>query len=103
MLHSQYIVDGTRKSMVAQFRSLCKGVGIPHSFHAFRHAFVTRLVNAGVDPLIIGSMTGQSREQIQAYAHVSNEAKCSALAKARAALHATRLHELQTTVIPSAA
>lgn len=61
------------------------------SFHSYRHAFVSRLINAGVHPLIIGSMTGQSERQIKDYTHVSPEAQREAMAKAMQQLHNERL------------
>lgn len=67
-----------------EFRILCDNIGLPnHSFHSFRHGFVTRLLNAGVDSLIISSITGQSLAIIQEYAHISNDAKHEALSKSR--------------------
>jgi integrase len=56
--------------------------GVKGTFHSLRHGFVTRLLNAGVDPITIGSMTGQSIEMIKRYAHVSYDAKLAALEKA---------------------
>ena len=62
------------------FRRICDCAGLPdHSFHSWRHGFVTRLINAGVDSLVIASMTGQTLEVIQGYAHVSMQAKRNAL------------------------
>lgn len=71
-------------ALVAQFRLICDYAGLPnHSFHSLRHGFVSRLINAGVDPIIISTMTGQTLEVIQGYSHISTEAKMAALAKSR--------------------
>lgn len=85
------------------FRSMADEAGLPeHSFHSFRHGFVTRLINAGVDPVIIASMTGQSMEMIQRYAHVSPEAQRAALDQAREALHKAELARLGMAPTPAA-
>lgn len=74
------------------FRNVCKSIGLGrnHCFHSFRYGFVSRLINAGVNPIVISSMTGQSLSTIQTYSQVSMEAKTVALSQARAALHAAR-------------
>jgi integrase len=54
-----------------------------YSFHSLRHGIVTRMINNGVDAIIISSITGQTLEVIQGYAHVSIEAKKNALERAR--------------------
>lgn len=79
------------------FRTLCDRVGLEdYSFHSFRRAFVTRLLNAGVDAKIIGAMTGQSVHTVYKYAkYVTHDAKVKAMARARAAMHEARLQELQ--------
>jgi integrase len=83
-----------RGDLADDFRKICDRLNLPnHSFHSFRHGFVTRLINAKVDPITVGSMTGQSVHQISRYAHVSNEAKVVALAQSRKALHAVRMEE----------
>lgn len=53
------------------------------TFHSYRHAFVSRLLNAGIEPIVIASMTGQTVKQIEEYAHISIGAKQEALQKAR--------------------
>jgi integrase len=79
-----YAYQNRRASLVMEFREICNGAALQrHSFHSFRHAFVSRLLNAGVDALIISSMTGQTLEVIQSYAHVSRDAQRTALDKAR--------------------
>ena len=61
------------------------------SFHSYRHAFVSRMVNVGINPKIIATMTGQTVEQIMSYSHVTVEAKRAALQQARRELHTARL------------
>lgn len=80
----QAIYQQARTQLCGEFRRLCDKCELPgHSFHSLRHGFVTRLVNAGVDSLTIGSLTGQSLGVIKQYAHVSVEAKIEALRKAK--------------------
>lgn len=99
VMHGFYV--GQRTILCNQFRIACDAVGLPeHSFHSFRHGFVTRLLNAGVDTLIISSMTGQSRDQIAQYAHVSQDAKRKALDRAREALHRVHVEELRAEIKP---
>lgn len=74
-----------------RYHALFRKAGLPnHTFHCFRHAFVTRMINCGVNPIIIASMTGQTLLQIQQYSHVSHEAKSVALIRSREALHDAR-------------
>lgn len=68
-----------------QFSELAERAGVRGSFHCFRHSFVTRLINVGADPLLIGSITGQSINTIKRYAHVSTGAKARAMSAAIAA------------------
>ena len=82
----QYYIDWWLVSKVinAQFRQACDAVGLPrHSFHSYRHGFVTRLLNAQVDSIIIQQMTGQTLDVIRDYAHISLDAKKAALQRAR--------------------
>ena len=73
-----------RRALIGEFRDACDACGlVKHSFHSFRHGFVTRLLNAGVDSIIISSITGQTIEQIQEYSHVSLSAKAAAMARSR--------------------
>jgi integrase len=78
-----------RSVLINVFREICDAVGFRGSFHSYRHAFVTRLLNAGVDPITISSMTGQTLQIIQGYSHVSVNAKAVALAKSRVAMGLT--------------
>ncbi|HEU4343702.1 MAG TPA: tyrosine-type recombinase/integrase [Candidatus Binatia bacterium] len=72
----------------AEFGQICKKAGlVGYSFKSFRHAFVTRLLNAGVDARVIGSITGQSVQTVYKYTrHVTLAAKVMALSKARQAM-----------------
>jgi len=73
-----------RARLSSRFALACERAGLPnHSYHSLRHGFVTRLLNAGIDSVLISSMTGQSIEQIRSYAHVSPAAKAAALAASR--------------------
>ena len=79
-----------------EFVELCVKSGLPnHSFHSFRHGFVTRLLNAGVNADTIGLMTGQSSAIIRTYAHVSLESRMDAVTKANL------LEETRTTNLPN--
>lgn len=81
-----------RALIVSQFRKICDWAGLPnHSFHSFRHSFVTRLLNAGVDPVTICSLTGHGLKQLNTYEHLSLEAKANALSHCREAMHQARL------------
>ena len=73
------------KNISHQFCNAIKdlGFGQGYCFHSYRHSFVTRLLNAGVDHIIIGSLTGQSPGVIASYSHPSLEAKAAALEAAR--------------------
>lgn len=85
---------GVKCALEDQFRSLLKRAGIVGvSFHSYRHAFVSRLANSGINPKIIATMTGQTVEQIMSYTHVTVEAKRAALEQARRELHTARLAE----------
>lgn len=78
--------DGYRTKLAAEFRTICDACLLPdHSFHSFRHGLVTRLIDAGVDPVTICSITGHSLDQLQEYAHVGIDAKRRAMEKAKAA------------------
>lgn len=74
------IYEHSRPVLPMEFRVICDAAGLPeHSFHSYRHGFVSRLLNQGVGHLVIASMTGHSLEQIETYAHVSADAKRAAL------------------------
>jgi integrase len=71
---------GSRSEIIYGFRKICDACGlIEHSFHSFRHTFVSRLVRAGVSPIVIAEMTGQTLEVIQRYSRVGMEEKQAAL------------------------
>jgi integrase len=81
-----------RADLVHEFKDICIGAGFPqHSFHCFRHGFVTKLINCGVDSFTISDLAGISLSVLQHYTHVSVDTKRAALEKARAALHAVNL------------
>lgn len=65
-----------------------------YSFHCFRHTFVTRLLRAGVNPIVVASLTGQSLRIIQRYSRVNKDDKLNALDLIRNANHAERLRNL---------
>lgn len=65
------------------FHEVVLRLGLNGSFHSFRHGFVTKLIYAGVSPIVIASMTGHSLEQLKTYAHPSLQLKADALAMAR--------------------
>ena len=85
--------NGYRNVIQKAFCYLTLKAGVDRSFHCYRHAFVSKLVNAGIEPIVICSMTGQSLNQIADYAHVSVEAQRDALAKARQVMHKHHLRE----------
>lgn len=76
-------------------KEVFKACGMPeHSYHCFRHTFVSRLVRAGVNPIVIADMTGQTIEMIQHYSRVDNDDKRTALDLIRNANHSERLKAL---------
>ena len=74
-----------RTLLAYQFRWILREAKIPreYSFHSYRHAFISRLLNAGVDVKIIQSMTGQSLRVLYDYVTVTPDAQRAALDKAR--------------------
>jgi integrase len=83
--HLHFIFTNERcEKMDMQFRRACDACGLPsHSFHSLRHSMVSRLLNAGVDSLIVSQITGHSIAQLAEYAHVTMDAKFAALARSR--------------------
>jgi len=76
-----------RTRLVEQFEQLRKRAGLSGgSFHSFRHAVATRLINAGADSLVVASITGHSLKQLKEYTHVSMEAKRNAFSIAQKVL-----------------
>lgn len=63
------------------FKMILKAAGVPrdYSFHGFRHSFCSRLINAGVNILVVQSFTGQTLKVLQGYVRVSLDAKKEAL------------------------
>jgi integrase len=81
----QNIYERSAPMLVGQFKLACERVGIPirYSFHSYRHAFISRLMNANVNPKVIQSMTGQSLTILYGYVSISPDAQREALEKAR--------------------
>lgn len=78
-----------------KFKAICQACDLPEvSYHCFRHSFVTRLLRAGVNPVVIASLTGQSLAMIQRYSRVSREDKVQALDAIRNANHNERLRSM---------
>jgi len=93
-MHGYYHAPHGGSYLTNVFRYICKSAGCPGlHIHCYRHAFVSRLINAGVEPLIISSMSGHSVEEVETYAHVSDQAKREALDKARSAMYRAKLKE----------
>lgn len=67
-------------NLSTQFLRLAQKAGVSKSFHCYRHAFVTRLLDNGADSLLISKMTGISIRQILTYAHPSLDSMRKALA-----------------------
>lgn len=65
-----------------------------YSFHCFRHSFVTRMLEAGITPEVIGSITGQTVAQVMAYGTITKAAKRNAMMQMRAALHQAQMERL---------
>lgn len=74
------------------FQSILGQIGIQgYSFHCYRHAFVSRLVKVGTHPMVISSMTGQSVEVINGYAHIDKETARVALDTSRQSIYRSTL------------
>lgn len=63
-----------------QFIRLAERAGVNKSFHCYRHAFITRLLDNGADSVVISKMVGISIKQILTYAHPSLDTMRRALA-----------------------
>lgn len=93
-----YFSPGSRARIYKDFsEKICAGFGKGYSFHSFRHAFVTRMLEAGVDPCIIGSITGQTVQQVLEYGSITRRAKRNAFAQMREASHKEKLDRLGIT------
>lgn len=80
-MHDLY--ERNRQALPNEFRKICDAAGLPkHSFHSLRRGFITRLLEAGVDAILVASMTGQTLDVLKGYAKIGNEAKLRALEKA---------------------
>ena len=87
LMHSHYC--SKKNFLVNQFSRMCDGIGLPdHTFHCFRHSFITRMLEGGMDSLMISAITGLDVKQISTYAHIGLDAK-------RRAVHAARLNLAQ--------
>jgi len=76
----------TMQTMIPhEFRLILNRAGVPKqfSFHSYRHAFISRLINAEVNVKIIQSMTGQSLSVLCAYVTVTPEAQRGAMERAK--------------------
>lgn len=68
--------------LTEMFRRVFNNARLPnHTFHCLRHSFVSRMLNAGTDPITLSQMMGLSVEQLQTYSHISIDAKRTALHK----------------------
>jgi integrase len=57
------------------FNRLCQQAGVKdRTFHSFRHGFITRLLEKGVAPHFIATMTGQTVQQVMGYARITPDA-----------------------------
>lgn len=76
-----YLIDRRweTNTIATAFGKWARSLGIPKSFHCFRHAFVTRLLARNVQAQTIATMTGQSVAQIAEYYHPSITDKRKAL------------------------
>lgn len=88
-----YYSSGYRGALRDQFDSLCQKANVPEeiTFHCYRHAFVSRLVNAGVNFEIVSHITGMAIQQIATYTHVNLTARRNAMEMARQTMHRERL------------
>lgn len=69
-----------RTQLCGQFKAICERAGVQNGhFHRFRHSFASRLINSGVDSLVVSAMTGQSLKILKGYSHISIDAKRQAL------------------------
>lgn len=62
------------RNISRQFLTLARRVGIAgKSFHSYRHAFVTRMIQQGVHTSIICAMTGHTLKELNTYTHIGLE------------------------------
>jgi hypothetical protein len=73
-----------RRGTLSSFKRIAIGsrIGPQYSFHCYRHGLVSRMVNDGISPLVIASITGHSLDQIATYAYVSIDTQRAALNQA---------------------
>jgi integrase len=79
--HAQDYLATGEKHFRHCLRKLFRRAGLSpkHRFHSLRHGFATRLLNRGVDSLVVASLTGQTLQVLQGYVHVGMQAKRNAL------------------------
>jgi integrase len=71
-----YDVVDRHKTLSMQFIRIAeKARAHGKSFHCYRHAFVSRMLTAGVSAEMVSTMTGQTLKQVMEYLHVSLEDK----------------------------
>jgi len=58
------------------------GISTTKKTHSFRHGFITKLVNRGVNPAVVASLTGQSLNIIMRYTNIPVQIKAQALTAA---------------------
>jgi integrase len=67
-----------------QFSEITRKAGIEgKTFHNFRHAYVSELLNKGVPISVVSSLSGQSFQVLQRYSHVGFDEKQAALGMIR--------------------
>lgn len=79
ILAAQYNQTGHKSVSQAYCYIFERACGKPGTFRAYRHALVTRLMAADVNPGVISSITGHSLGMIMRYAHPSVASKRAAL------------------------
>jgi integrase len=75
----QYHCDGA-KSLSKQFERICDKAGVQgKSFHNFRHSTISRLMNSGASIAVVSSITGNTMQVLQRYAHISHDERVKAM------------------------
>lgn len=93
------------RALTNAFITICKRAGLPnHSFHSFRHSFITRMLEGGMDTLMICAITGLDPKQVQTYAHIGVDAKRKAIHSAKLVLAQKGSFEPETglVIVPAA-
>lgn len=76
---NDYLTDRHKTISTTFGRILKKVIMSGKSFHSFRHAFVTRHLDAGTNPAVIAAITGHSLSNLMNYAHTSLDTKRAAM------------------------